>query len=56
MNDSIYLMIGVPYVTLMIVGFLIYRGCKKNAAYRHALGDGKEQPPPVVVQSTQGAT
>jgi hypothetical protein len=31
MNQSIYLMVGVPYLTLGIVGFMIYRGCKKNA-------------------------
>jgi len=30
MNQSIYLMVTVPYVALMVVGFLIYRGCKKN--------------------------
>jgi len=32
-NRSIYMMIGVPYLSLMLVGFLIYRGVKKNAAY-----------------------
>jgi hypothetical protein len=33
MNQSIYLMLGVPYASLFIVGFMIYRGVKKNAAY-----------------------
>ena len=33
MNQSIYLMLGVPYATLFIAGFMIYRGVKKNAAY-----------------------
>jgi hypothetical protein len=26
-------MVGVPYLSLGICGFLIYRGCKMNAAY-----------------------
>jgi len=37
MNQSIYLMVSVPYVVLGVVGFLIYRGCKKNAEYLKAL-------------------
>ena len=32
-NNSIYMMIGVPYASLGFVGFLIYRGLKKNAEY-----------------------
>jgi len=32
-NQSIYLMVGVPYLSFGLVSFLIYRGCKKNAAY-----------------------
>ena len=32
-NNSIYLMVSVPYLALAIVGFLIYRGCQKNTAY-----------------------
>ena len=32
-NQSIYLMVGVPYLSLGLVTFFIYRGCKKNAAY-----------------------
>ena len=32
-NHSIYLMIGVPYLSLTLVFFLIYRGLKKNAEY-----------------------
>jgi len=32
-NRSIYMMIGVPYASLGFVGFLIYRGLKKNEAY-----------------------
>lgn len=30
-------MVSVPYLSLGGVGFLIYRGCKKNAAYRDML-------------------
>jgi hypothetical protein len=37
MNQSIYLMIGVPYTTLAIVGFMIYRGVKKNQEYLRGL-------------------
>jgi hypothetical protein len=33
-NNSIYLMVGVPYILLGSVGFLIYRGCQKNAAFQ----------------------
>src|SRR4029077_16780720 len=31
-NNSIYLMVGVPYFSFGIVGFMIYRGMKKNEA------------------------
>ena len=37
MNQSIYLMLGVPYGALFGVGFLIYRGVKKNEAYVQSL-------------------
>jgi hypothetical protein len=33
-NNSIYLMIGVPYLALGIAGFAIYRGVRQNAEYR----------------------
>jgi hypothetical protein len=42
MNQSIYLMLSVPYATLAIVGFLIYRGCKKNAEYLDGLGQATD--------------
>jgi hypothetical protein len=32
-NHSIYIMVGVPYLSFGIVGFMIYRGVKKNEAY-----------------------
>ena len=56
MNESIYLMISVPYLTLAVVGFLIYRGCKKNAAYRKMLASGHTAVAPMVIQSGEGAT
>jgi hypothetical protein len=34
MNDSIYLMVSVPYITLAVVGFIIYRGCQKNTEWQ----------------------
>jgi hypothetical protein len=34
-NRSIYLMVGVPYLTLGVFGFLIYRGLKKNERFRN---------------------
>lgn len=36
-NQSIYMMLTVPYTLLGVFGFLIYRGIKKNEAYRNAL-------------------
>jgi hypothetical protein len=33
MNQSIMLMIAVPYTALAIMSFGVYRGLKKNAAY-----------------------
>jgi hypothetical protein len=38
-NTSIYLMVGVPYLLLGSVGFLIYRGCQKNAAFLGQFAD-----------------
>ena len=31
-NASIYLMVGVPYLSLACVGFWVYRGLKRKAA------------------------
>jgi hypothetical protein len=39
MNQSIYLMVSMPYLTLAVVGFFIYRGCQKNAEWRMANGE-----------------
>ena len=30
-------MVGVPYLSLSVLSFMIYRGCKKNAAYFKAI-------------------
>jgi hypothetical protein len=38
-NNSIYMMIGVPYATLGFVGFFVYRGLKKNAEYFEKIHD-----------------
>jgi hypothetical protein len=38
MNESIYVMLGVPFSALFIVGFMIYRGAKQNEAYREEMG------------------
>jgi hypothetical protein len=32
-NNSIYMMIAVPYLSLGLLSFGVYRGLKKNAAY-----------------------
>ena len=50
MNNSIYFMVSVPYVTLGVVAFLIIRGVRKNRAYWAAL-EGEQnclegEPPP----------
>jgi hypothetical protein len=37
MNQSIYLMIGMPYTALFLVGFMIYRGVRRNDAHRREL-------------------
>jgi hypothetical protein len=34
MNQSIYLMLAVPYTAFGVVGFFIYRGMKQNDEYR----------------------
>ena len=46
MNQSIYLMVSTPYLALGVVGFFIYRGCKKNAAYLRSLQASDEVPTP----------
>ncbi len=31
-NSSIYLMVGIPYLMLSVLGFVVYRGIRKHAA------------------------
>jgi hypothetical protein len=38
-NQSIYLMVSVPYLLLGFFGLLIYRGMKKNEAFRKTLAE-----------------
>ena len=40
-------MLAVPYTALGLFGFLVYRGCKKNAEYRASLEaqPGDNSPP-----------
>ena len=40
-NNSIYLMVGMPYLTFGVFGFLIYRGYKKNERFRDETGQGE---------------
>jgi hypothetical protein len=37
-NQSIYLMVGMPYLLLGGISYMIYRGVKKNEAYWQARG------------------
>ena len=49
-NNSIYVMVSVPYLTLAIGGFFVYRGMRKNEEFRRAHGwtveQGPANPPP----------
>lgn len=36
MNQSIYLMLGVPYLAFGVFGLMIYRGVRKNEEYLEA--------------------
>jgi hypothetical protein len=40
-NNSIYLMVGVPYLTLGTLLFLVYRGCKKNELFKNQMKAGE---------------
>ena len=31
-NTSIYLMVGMPYLMLSVLGFVVYRGLRQHAA------------------------
>ena len=36
MNESILLMLAVPYSTFVVLGFFIYRGARRNGDYLEA--------------------
>ena len=42
-NNSIYMMVAVPYLSLGLLGFGIYRGLKKNAEYFEDLQDDESR-------------
>jgi hypothetical protein len=44
-NQSIYLMVGMPYLLLGGISYMIYRGVKKNEAYFQARGRGNPSEP-----------
>ncbi len=35
-NSSIYLMVGMPYLMLSVLGFVVYRGVQRHNAAGHA--------------------
>lgn len=46
-NNSIYLMVGMPYLLLGVFGFLVYRGLQQNARFvqaRAAFPTGSDLP------------
>jgi hypothetical protein len=43
-NRSIYLMVGMPYLCLSVVGFLVYRGLKQRALYEQATANAVPLP------------
>jgi hypothetical protein len=51
-NNSIYLMVGMPYLLLGAFGFYVYRGLKKNQAARAAAGDPGMEGLPCPLPST----
>jgi hypothetical protein len=51
-NDSIYLMVGMPYLLLGAFGFYVYRGLNKNRAARAASGGPGTEGVPCPLPST----
>jgi hypothetical protein len=51
-NNSIYLMVGMPYLLLGAFGFYVYRGLEKNRAARAAAGGPASEGPPCPLPST----
>ena len=50
-NNSIYLMVGVPYAVLGTLCFMIYRGCKKNELFKNMkkAGEAKDGSSPASI-------
>lgn len=40
-NQSIYFMLTVPYLAMGVVGWLIWRGCRRNEEYLAAVRAGE---------------
>jgi hypothetical protein len=45
-NHSIYLMLGVPYLAVATVGFMVYRHLRVRAAWQQRLLDSARPLPP----------
>ncbi len=46
-NDSIYLMIAVPYSLFAVVGFFVYRGIRRKALAERAAARSAGSAPPL---------
>jgi hypothetical protein len=51
-NNSIYLMVGMPYLLLGVFGFMVYRGVNKNRAAQQAAGGPGTEGYPCPLPST----
>ena len=43
MNQSIYLMLVMPYGSLGVIGFMVYRGMRKNQKFQADQGVAPEK-------------
>jgi hypothetical protein len=56
-NDSIYLMVGMPYLSLGVMGFLVWRGLRRKALAQRPQAAQPAGPPeglPCPPSSTDG--
>ena len=42
-NTSIYLMVGMPYLMLSVLGFMVYRGLRQQAVVQPPTGPNPDQ-------------
>jgi hypothetical protein len=42
-NQTIYMMLAIPFSALMFFGFMTWRGMVKNDVYRQALRDAQDK-------------